>query len=96
MNEYNERLQHIGCYIYRNIAKYKHECFGQVIGHHEIGNQTIKGMAKKASDERVASICVNHHTGRYGIHQIGVKTWEAKYTSQDNMIKWTKQQLEDI
>jgi len=92
MNKY----QQIGCYIWHNIPEYRHECSNQAVGHHEIGNQTIKGMAKKASDERVMSICLNHHTGRYGIHQVGVKTWEAKYTSQDNMIKWTKQQLEEL
>lgn len=95
MNKYNESLQSIGCYIARNTP-YGYECKGQIVGHHKIGNQTCKGIAKKADDSERCGICWNHHTGKYGIHQMGVNTWEDKYATQDIMIKWTKQQMEEL
>ena len=90
-----QELQQIGCYIYFNTP-YKDECINHVVGHHKIGKQTVKGLALKAPDSEIMAICLNHHTGKYGIHQIGVETWEAKYGSQDVMIKWTKGQIDEI
>lgn len=88
------QLQMIGCYIYHNHPERQKECVNVAVGHHRIGNQTIKGLSKKADDSKIMAICVNHHTGRHGIHQIGVETWEARYGKQDDMIKWTIEQLE--
>ena len=82
--------QHIGCYIYFN-TDYGHECNNIVVEHHKIGNMTCKGMGKKADDEDTMFLCTNHHTGKYGIHQLGVETWEKKYGSQLDMIKWSKE-----
>ena len=92
-----EELQEMGCYIWHHFPAYREECeYGHihtVIGHHLIGNQTIKGLALKADDKKKMAICVNHHTGKYGIHQIGVETWEKKYTAQEDMIQWTLDQI---
>ena len=35
-------------------------------------------------------LCVHHHRGEEGIHHIGVKTWEAKFRDQDNLVKRVK------
>ena len=90
-------LQEIGCYIWHHFPDYREECkYGTihaVIGHHLIGGMTNKGLSLKADDKDKAAICVNHHTGRYGIHHIGVETWEAKYGKQTTMIEWTKDQI---
>lgn len=95
-----EELQQIGCYIWHHFPEYRKECeYGFihiVVGHHLIGNQTTKGMSLKADDKDRAAICVNHHTGKYGIHQIGVETWEKKYTSQVIMNEWTNIKMERL
>ena len=91
-----EQLQMIGCYIYHNHPDKQKECINNAVGHHLIGNQTIKGLSLKADDKLRMAICVNHHTGRYGIHQIGVETWESIYGKQTDMIEWTNQQLEGL
>ncbi len=85
--------QRIGCYIYHNLPKYKKECVNIAVRHHMIGNQTIKGLSLKADDDKRMIICLAHHTGDYGIHQIGVETWEKKYAPQEEMIEWTDGQL---
>lgn len=58
--------------------------------HHEIGNQTIKGVGNKASHDRVMPLCHYHHVGDEGIHTLGVETWEKKYGTQDYWINWTR------
>lgn len=56
-----------------------------------IGNMTCKGLALKADEDKKMFLCTNHHTGKYGIHQLGVETWEGKYGLQLDMIKWSKE-----
>jgi hypothetical protein len=40
-------------------------------------------MAQKAQDEITIPLCVEHHRGSQGIHQIGQRTWESAYGEQD-------------
>lgn len=61
-------------------------CFDPACAHHHTG----AGMALKASHYETLPLCNHHHTGAQGIHQIGVKEWEAKYGTQDELIKRTK------
>ena len=35
-------------------------------------------------------LCSHHHRGEEGIHHIGVKTWEAKFRDQDDLVKQVK------
>ena len=86
----------IGCYIYHNHPKRRKECVNIAVEHHMIGNQTVKGLALKADDERTMIICLAHHTGKYGIHQIGVETWEAIYGKQVDMIEWTDNRKDEL
>lgn len=65
-------------------------CFDPAVAHHKTG----AGMAKKASDYDTMPLCNDHHTGKNGIHTMGVETWEAKYGTQDDLIKRTKIMLE--
>ena len=92
------QLHNIGCYIYHHFpnARKDKECINIVVEHHKIGKLTNKGLALKSSEDKKMLLCVAHHTGDFGIHQLGVETWEKLYTTQDKMIKWTKQQIEGI
>ena len=40
-------------------------------------------MSQKAKDEETIPLCVDHHRGSQGIHQIGQRTWESAYGEQD-------------
>ncbi len=50
--------------------------------HHLVGLK-YSGMAQKAKDEITIPLCVDHHRGAQGIHQIGQKTWESAYGEQE-------------
>jgi hypothetical protein len=54
--------------------------------HHLIGLK-YSGMAQKAEDTMTIPLCVNHHRGAEGIHQIGQKTWEEAYGEQEHHLK---------
>lgn len=70
-----EALSQYGCCVCRRPAEI----------HHLIGNH--KGMALKSEDEYTIPLCVDHHRGNQGIHQIGVETWESIYGSQDHHLE---------
>ena len=38
-----------------------------------------KAKGTKNSDWLAIPLCMHHHTGRAGIHTLGVRTWEALY-----------------
>lgn len=59
--------------------------------HHNTKN---RGYGAKSSNYDIMPLCVNHHRGEEGIHHIGVKTWEAKYGDQDELVKRVR--LRDI
>ncbi len=60
--------------------------------HHLIGY----GMGKKASDLYTAAICFCHHgpdVAGVAIHSTGIKTWEAKYGTQEEFLEMTNKML---
>lgn len=59
-------------------------CWGSAQIHHPRGGSVAgeAGAGKKSSESGVIPLCERHHTGEEGIHQIGVKTWEARYGTQ--------------
>jgi hypothetical protein len=52
-------------------------------------------MAQKAKDEITIPLCVDHHRGAQGIHQIGQKTWEKTYGDQDYHLQRVDKYLKD-
>jgi len=54
--------------------------------HHLLGIK-YSGMGQKAKDEYTIPLCPNHHRGKDGIHQIGVKTWEFMFDEQEYYLK---------
>lgn len=60
-----------------------------VVAHHKTG----AGMGMKACDLDTMPLCEGHHTGRNGIHRLGVKEWEATYGKQDDHIAATRVRL---
>ncbi len=67
-----EAIADMGCCI----------CFKPCQIHHLIG-LTYKGLSQKADDRYTIGLCVDHHTGKEGIHIIGKKTWELTYGTQE-------------
>jgi len=60
----------------------------------EVHHKTGAGMGLRASHFETMPLCVNHHRGQEGIHTIGRKQWEELYGTQDDLIQWTQQQIE--
>ena len=65
-------LSEVGCCICRRPTEI----------HHLIGVK-YSGMGQKAPDEKTIPLCVEHHRGKHGIHQIGMKEWEQLYGTQE-------------
>jgi hypothetical protein len=51
------------------------------------------GMAQKSKDEYTIPLCVDHHRGSQGIHQIGQKTWEKAYGNQEYHLEYIDQKI---
>ena len=82
--QYHRELKDLGCII----------CLTKqgLNLHHVLGGSIAKagiekGLALKVSDWLVIPLCINHHVGREGIHQIGVMTWENKFDTQLKYLK---------
>ena len=93
---YTAKVALLPCYVWANHPEYRKECGGKGEIHHKTG----AGMAKRASHYDVVKLCFNHHSSQtplgFGcsIHK-GKRTFEAKIATQDVMIAWTKQQVEE-
>lgn len=51
-----------------------------------IDRGVMRGMSQKVSDWLVIPLCARHHTGKEGIHTIGVDAWEAAYGPQSGWV----------
>ena len=74
---YMGRVAELGCVICGGIPEIHH-------------NTKNRGYGAKSSNYDIMPLCVHHHRGEEGIHHIGVKTWEAKFRDQDNLVKRVK------
>lgn len=63
--------------------------------HHATGN---KSMSQKNSNYDVLPLCVLHHTsGGHGIAiHAGVKTWEANFGSQKDLLEQVKKEVQQL
>ena len=50
------------------------ECFGDIIPHHV--EHKNKGVGDKLN---LVPLCFNHHTGAWGVHNLGKKSFQKKY-----------------
>lgn len=63
-------------------------CGNEAAPHHIVGHgESI--MGNKAPDSLCMPLCVNHHTGKDGIHTIGLKEFESRYGPQWRMVAKT-------
>ena len=96
-SEYMGKVADLGCYIGNHYQEHKKDCSYKIEVHHKTGC----GMALRASHYLTIGLCVNHHSAQtplpfgYAVHK-GTKSFEALYTTQDNMIEWSKQKIEGI
>lgn len=84
-NERFSLLAELGCIICGQPAQI----------HHLIGVK-YRGMGQKADNEYTIPLCASCHTGKNGIHQIGKKTWEARYGTQEELLIKTNKKLENL
>ena len=82
--QYHEKLKSLGCVICQTQTTL---CLHHVLGGSVARVGIDKGLALKVSDWLVLPLCLNHHVGNEGIHQIGVLTWENKFGSQLHYLK---------
>lgn len=61
--------------------------------HHLIGVK-YRGLGQKADDHLTIPLCLDHHTGKDGIHSIGKKTWEEKFGTQEFLLEVTNYKIE--
>ncbi len=71
---YMGRVAELGCLICGGIPEIHH-------------NTKNRGYGAKSSNYDIIPLCPDHHRGEEGIHHIGVKTWEDKYSDQDDLVK---------
>lgn len=74
---YMGMVAELGCLICGGIPEIHH-------------NTKNRGYGAKSSNYDIIPICYKHHRGEEGIHHIGVKTWEAKYGDQDDLVNQVK------
>jgi len=88
--QYMERVASLGCYINVHFPQYEKECGGRVEVHHQLG--VIR------SDYKTMGLCTNHHSAqtplKFGcsVHK-GTRSFEARYTTQAEIVRWTQEQL---
>ena len=51
---------------------------------------TGAGMGLK-NRENFIPLCHTHHQGKEGIHHLGTFTWEEKYATQEELLKYYKE-----
>ena len=61
--------------------------------HHLIGTKW-RGMGQKADDRNTIPLCERHHTGSHGIHHMGMRKWEYRFGTQEELLLQTDYKIE--
>jgi len=61
--------------------------------HHLIGTKW-RGMGQKADDRHTIPLCMKHHTGSHGIHHMGMRKWEYRFGTQEELLLETDYKIE--
>ena len=81
---YHLELKLMGCVVCQNaVDTHIHHVLSGSIA--KVGID--KGLALKVSGWLVLPLCANHHTGRCGIHLIGIEKWENRFNTQLHYLK---------
>lgn len=78
-----EKVASLGCIICGSPCQIHHLRFGM-------------GMGQRNSHFKTIGLCHYHHTGKEGIHTIGIKSWQKKYGTELELHEKVRQQLGDI
>jgi hypothetical protein len=63
---------------------------------HHLKGLKYASLGKKATDEHTIPLCYHHHQGIHGIHTIGMRAWEQSYGTQEELLRYTNDLLEQI
>ena len=83
----------LGCYVGTHFPEERKKCSYGCEAHH------ITDTGRRQSHYDTIPLCFDHHNQQtrlgFGesVHN-GKKTFQAKYGTQEEMLKWTKEQLE--
>lgn len=81
LQEHFDAVAEMGCFITGRLPQLHHAMGGSM---RERG--VHKGMGQKNSDWLVIPLSEEYHTGKNGIHTIGVIEWEQRYGRQSQML----------
>jgi len=76
-----DKLAEIGCIVCRLQDGVKVEA-----NIHHLTGIKFRAMGKKAKDDHTIPLCHAHHQGKFGIHTIGMRPWEAVYGKQEYLL----------
>lgn len=76
--EYWQKLRDIGCII----------CGSSPAIHH-----CGTGMGGRKDHRKVLPLCHHHHQGPEGLHTLSRRVWQAKYGTEDELMKLTHKRL---
>lgn len=81
LSDYADALREAGCLVCGQAPQLHHVTGGSIKD-----RGLLKSKNSKNSDWLQIPLCINHHTGKDGIHSIGVRTWEERYGEQSYFI----------
>ena len=76
-----ELLCRIGCIVCRRV----HRVFSHPSIHHLTGIK-YRSTGKKANDRHTIPLCHCHHQGALGIHVLGMRPWERRFGTQEELL----------
>ena len=76
------RLRLFPCFVSRRTPVVLHHCCGGSMAERGIH----RGMGQKVSDWLCLPLNPDYHTGQYGIHTLGVQTWEEMFGTQAELL----------
>lgn len=88
--EHHAAISQLPCYIYEHFPEYQHECGGRLEVHHQTG--------RGRDHMKCMPLCTNHHSPMTplplgcAVHK-GKKIFEKRYATQEEMVRWTNEQL---
>lgn len=89
--EHMGKVAALGCIC----CKLHHHVFTEAQVHHATGLK-YRSFGKKASNFDVLPLCHTHHQGSFGIHHLGMRTWEGMFGSQEYLLAVVNQTLKDM
>ena len=87
--EYLSKVAEIGCIICYRAGYPETPC--EIHHIRDVG----LGLGVRNSHTNTLPLCLNHHRGNEGIHGMGRKAWERKYSTQQELLEQVQRILDE-